>query len=99
MSRRLRNGWPRAVEARPRFAHHPIFPRRTEARMHIDLSTISAIEGYKLLTNLVVPRPIAWITSMDAHHRVNAAPFSFFNLLGSDPAVVAIGVGNDSQGL
>ena len=66
--------------------------------MQIDLAALSVLEGYKLLSNLVVPRPIAWVTSADAHGRLNLAPFSFFNLLGSDPPIVAIGVGNDSRG-
>ena len=61
--------------------------------MEYDLSQMTPIEGYRLLTSLVVPRPIAWVTSVDTEGRVNVAPFSFFNMLGSDPPIVAIGVG------
>ena len=46
---------------------------------------------YKLIASLVMPRPIAWITTVDAQGVVNAAPFSFFNLLSSDPPLVAVG--------
>jgi flavin reductase (DIM6/NTAB) family NADH-FMN oxidoreductase RutF len=49
--------------------------------------------AYRLLSSLVVPRPIAWITSMNEHGIVNAAPFSFFNLMGDDPPIVALGIG------
>jgi flavin reductase (DIM6/NTAB) family NADH-FMN oxidoreductase RutF len=40
---------------------------------------------------VILPRPIAWIVSRDAEGGVNAAPFSFFNILSSDPPLVAIG--------
>ena len=46
---------------------------------------------YKLIASLVMPRPIAWITSINAEGGVNAAPFSFFNLLSADPPLVAVG--------
>ncbi|MES2709477.1 MAG: flavin reductase family protein [Verrucomicrobiota bacterium] len=49
--------------------------------------------AYRLLSSLVVPRPIAWITSMNEDGLVNAAPFSFFNLMGDDPPIVALGIG------
>ena len=50
---------------------------------------------YGLLVSLVVPRPLALVTSTNNDGVVNAAPFSFFNLLGSDPPVVALGIGRD----
>jgi len=62
--------------------------------MHIDPTTNAAIDNYKLLTNLVVPRPIAWVTSQNPQGIVNLAPFSFFNAVGSDPLYVFISVGN-----
>jgi flavin reductase (DIM6/NTAB) family NADH-FMN oxidoreductase RutF len=49
---------------------------------------------YNLLIGLVAPRPIAWITSMDQDGRMNAAPFSAFNYLCTDPPIVGIGVQN-----
>ena len=42
---------------------------------------------------LVVPRPIGWISSLDAEGRVNLAPFSFFNAVASDPPVVLFSAG------
>ncbi len=61
--------------------------------MEIDFTTCAPVDRYKILTAVVVPRPIAWVTSIGEDGVVNAAPFSFFNAMGSDPAVVAIGIG------
>jgi flavin reductase (DIM6/NTAB) family NADH-FMN oxidoreductase RutF len=62
--------------------------------MNFDLSKTTARQNYNLLIGLVVPRPIAWITSLDLAGRLNAAPFSAYNYVGTDPPIVAIGVGN-----
>ncbi|OQX68891.1 MAG: hypothetical protein B6A08_07850 [Sorangiineae bacterium NIC37A_2] len=59
--------------------------------MHFDMAELSQPNRYKLLTALVVPRPIGWITSLDAEGRVNLAPYSFFNVLGNRPPIVALG--------
>lgn len=40
---------------------------------------------YKLLTGLVIPRPIGWISTIDREGNNNLAPFSFFNVVGEDP--------------
>lgn len=57
-----------------------------------DFAALSPRERYKLLIGAVVPRPIALVTSVDGEGRVNAAPFSFFNCLSADPAILALGV-------
>ena len=62
--------------------------------MNFDISKISAHQTYNLLIGLVAPRPIAWITTHDLAGRLNAAPFSAYNYVGTDPPIVAIGVGN-----
>jgi flavin reductase (DIM6/NTAB) family NADH-FMN oxidoreductase RutF len=62
--------------------------------MDFDVSKITAHQSYNLLIGLVAPRPVAWITSMDLQGRLNAAPFSAYNYVGTDPPIVAIGVGN-----
>jgi flavin reductase (DIM6/NTAB) family NADH-FMN oxidoreductase RutF len=62
--------------------------------MDFDLSQLPQRAAYNLLIGLVTPRPIALITSFDREGRVNAAPFSAYNYLGTDPAIVAIGVAN-----
>ena len=60
-----------------------------------DLEQAKSGDAYRFLVSLVVPRPIALVTSINQDGLVNAAPFSFFNLLGSDPPVVALGIGRD----
>lgn len=57
-----------------------------------DFKELSPRERYKLLIGAVVPRPIALVTTIDREGRINAAPFSFFNCLSADPAILAIGV-------
>jgi len=65
--------------------------------MQIDPSRHSIEDNYKLLSNLVVPRPIAWVTSLSPCGVINLAPFSFFNAVGSNPLYVIISIGlNDS---
>ncbi|MBK1834207.1 flavin reductase family protein [Roseibacillus ishigakijimensis] len=65
--------------------------------MEIDFSQVNPSQRYKLLASLVTPRPIAWVTTRDDLGRVNAAPFSFFNVFGSDPALVAFAPGNKGK--
>lgn len=66
--------------------------------MEIDFEKIARPERYRFLTHVVVPRPIAWVTTLSESGVVNAAPFSFFNVFGSDPAFVALGIGDRKDG-
>jgi flavin reductase (DIM6/NTAB) family NADH-FMN oxidoreductase RutF len=67
--------------------------------MQIDPAQQSPATNYKLLTNLVVPRPIAWVTTQNAAGMINLAPFSFFNAVGSNPLFVVVSIGlNDGGG-
>jgi flavin reductase (DIM6/NTAB) family NADH-FMN oxidoreductase RutF len=66
--------------------------------MQIDPSHNTVADNYKLLTNLVIPRPIAWVTSQNADGLVNLAPFSFFNAVGADPLYIIISVGLNDAG-
>lgn len=61
-----------------------------------DAATLDARARYNLITGTVVPRPIALITSLGSDGRVNAAPFSYFNALGSNPPIVAFSPGTHS---
>jgi len=58
----------------------------------ISLFDLSPHERYKLLCAVVVPRPIALVTTLDSNGAVNAAPFSFFNVFSEDPALVVLGL-------
>ena len=66
--------------------------------MDFDLRGAGAHSAYRLLASVIVPRPIALVTSLDSAGRVNAAPFSFFNLMGSSPPVVVLGIGDRHSG-
>jgi flavin reductase (DIM6/NTAB) family NADH-FMN oxidoreductase RutF len=59
--------------------------------MLFDFDTIPHDQAYKLCVASVVPRPVAWVVSQDREGRVNAAPYSFFNVFSDNPVVVAIG--------
>lgn len=61
--------------------------------MNFDFSQLAAADAFKLLSSVVVPRPIAWVVSQSAAGELNAAPFSFFNVVSSDPPIVALGIG------
>ncbi len=61
--------------------------------MLFDLATVDPAIGYKLLVSTITPRPIAWVVSQDLDGTLNAAPYSFFNALSSDPPVIGIGIG------
>ena len=52
---------------------------------------------YKLLVNTVLPRPIALVSTRSAAGVVNTAPFSFFNVMGSEPPIVALGLEGDAN--
>ncbi|MBU1361728.1 MAG: flavin reductase family protein [Gammaproteobacteria bacterium] len=60
--------------------------------MQIDFATLSAYQRYKLMASLIVPRPIALVTTQNAEGLVNAAPFSMFNMLGEDPPILMISI-------
>src|SRR5438034_5369823 len=56
--------------------------------MQIDVNTANVLDVYHALVGIVVPRPIAWVTSVSALGVVNLAPFSFFNAFGANPPIV-----------
>jgi len=60
--------------------------------MHFDFSVLPAAERYRLMASAITPRPIAWVTSQSAAGARNAAPYSFFNMMGADPPIVVIGM-------
>lgn len=56
--------------------------------MIIDVAGADVVDVYRMLVDVVTPRPIAWVTSVDSRGKVNLAPFSFFNAFGANPPVV-----------
>src|SRR5258708_33836524 len=62
--------------------------------MIFDMEKPKVGESYNLLIGLVAPRPIALVTSMNEDGRLNAAPFSSYNYLCTDPPIIGMGVTN-----
>lgn len=56
--------------------------------MEFDVADMDARDRYFLLTGAVVPRPIAWVSSLDEQGTRNLAPFSYFNVCSTSPAIV-----------
>ena len=65
--------------------------------MTFDLEAIPPADRYRILASLVTPRPIAWVTTQDHEGNLNAAPYSFFNVFGSNPPLVAFAPGNKNS--
>jgi flavin reductase (DIM6/NTAB) family NADH-FMN oxidoreductase RutF len=57
-------------------------------------SDLHGTDGYKLITGLVVPRPIGWIGSISPEGVNNLAPYSFFNAVSGDPPTVIFSAGH-----
>jgi flavin reductase (DIM6/NTAB) family NADH-FMN oxidoreductase RutF len=66
--------------------------------MELDFAGLSARDRYKLLGGLVVPRPIAPVTSRSPAGHDNAAPFSFCNVMAEEPPIVVLGLGVAASG-
>lgn len=62
--------------------------------MTFDLFALPPSERYRILASLVTPRPIAWVSTRNTGGQLNTAPFSFFNVFGSNPPIVAFAPGN-----
>jgi flavin reductase (DIM6/NTAB) family NADH-FMN oxidoreductase RutF len=60
--------------------------------LSLDPSSLSQRDRYKLLISLVIPRPIALVTTLGPSGVVNAAPFSFFNMFSETPPLCVLGL-------
>jgi len=68
--------------------------------MHINLKELGKRNIYTLLTHTITPRPIAWVLTENHSHskNYNLAPFSYFNIVSSDPALLMFSVGHKRDG-
>lgn len=57
-----------------------------------DFDVLTPYERYKLMASLIVPRPIAWVTTLGPTGVPNAAPFSMFAMVGEDPPLVMVSI-------
>ncbi|WP_313801869.1 flavin reductase family protein [Sphingobium sp.] len=60
--------------------------------MQFDMRELPMVTRYKIVNSTITPRPIAWITSQSADGILNAAPYSFFNCVGTEPPLVVLGL-------
>jgi flavin reductase (DIM6/NTAB) family NADH-FMN oxidoreductase RutF len=60
---------------------------------------LSAARAYSLMVGIVVPRPVAWITTINAGGMVNAAPFSCYTFVCNQPPMLAVSIGPRGEGL
>jgi flavin reductase (DIM6/NTAB) family NADH-FMN oxidoreductase RutF len=67
--------------------------------MNIDPSKLTRSENYQLLIGSVLPRPIAFVTSINNEGVVNAAPFSFYNVITANPPLISISIGRKPNGV
>lgn len=66
--------------------------------MEIDPEDLSVGQRYKLMIGCIVPRPIAFVSTISPRGEPNLAPFSFFNGVGSDPMTLLFCPGNAPDG-
>jgi flavin reductase (DIM6/NTAB) family NADH-FMN oxidoreductase RutF len=66
--------------------------------MQYGVNDVNHRDRYKILTAFVLPRPIAWVTSMGQGGVVNAAPFSFFNVFAEDPPLIMFAINKRPDG-
>jgi flavin reductase (DIM6/NTAB) family NADH-FMN oxidoreductase RutF len=64
----------------------------------LELARLPALERYKLLIGLVIPRPIAWISTWSENGVANCAPFSFFNVISEEPPLCILSFNHRSDG-
>lgn len=60
--------------------------------LSIDPSTLSERENYKFLIGSIIPRPIAFVTSLSEKGVLNGAPFSYFNIVSSNPPMISVSI-------
>jgi flavin reductase (DIM6/NTAB) family NADH-FMN oxidoreductase RutF len=72
-------------------ASHDAPPQTLDRPLEVGPEDWKQRDYYLLMTALVVPRPIGWISTLSGNGVRNLAPYSYFNLMGSDPFYVAFG--------
>lgn len=61
--------------------------------MDVKLADLTMQERYKIIVGLIVPRPIAWVSTVNAAGVNNCAPYSFFNAFSEEPPLCVLGFG------
>ena len=71
----------------------PAAESASEAMVSVDAATLGPSELYAFFRDAVIPRPIAWVSTVDAAGKTNLAPFSFFNVVCPHPPIVGFSCG------
>lgn len=66
--------------------------------MRFDMAALSGAERYKLMAGCIVPRPIAWVSTLSEDGVGNVAPYSFFNMMGASPPLIVMGTMRQADG-
>ncbi|GAB6262942.1 flavin reductase family protein [Photobacterium sp. R1] len=66
--------------------------------MNIDVSTMAPSHIYHLMTQTIVPRPVAWVLTDAGDANYNLAPFSYFTAVSSNPPLLMLSVGKKPNG-
>ena len=67
--------------------------------MHLDFTKLSARDAYQWMTLTILPRPIAWVSTIAADGKTNLAPFSFFQGVCANPPTLMFVPVNNRQGV
>lgn len=67
--------------------------------MELDFTQLSVRDAYQWMTRTILPRPIAWVSTISADGRTNLAPFSFFQGVSSNPPILMFVPVNDRHGV
>jgi flavin reductase (DIM6/NTAB) family NADH-FMN oxidoreductase RutF len=66
--------------------------------MYISLDQLSPDKVYFTMTQVVIPRPVAWVLTDNGNHTFNLAPYSYFNAICSEPPLILISAGKKPDG-
>lgn len=66
--------------------------------MLFDMENPQGFDPYEVLTKLVIPRPVAWVSTLSADGIPNLAPFSFYNAVCDEPPVVVLSISRREDG-
>ena len=66
--------------------------------MYVDLGELKRADIYRTMIQTIIPRPVAWVLSENETGNYNLAPFSYFNAVASDPALIMLSMGKKPTG-
>jgi flavin reductase (DIM6/NTAB) family NADH-FMN oxidoreductase RutF len=86
-----------AAPTRPPRPLEDVMTSPSPPRLTVDFAEMSAARRYFFMISAIVPRPIAWVSSLDRHGVVNLAPFSFFQGVCADPPTLMLAISRQKK--